>query len=107
MIPELDNIYKFYKSDPSQPGSKFTTLGDVLSGVLNIIFYAAMFIAFYFLVWAAISYVLAQGKKEDLAKARARITWTLVGLMIVFMAYLIAGYISTGVLQPGKGWIPF
>lgn len=108
-IPGLKDIYDFYtdRTNPYQP-SKFDTLGDVLSGLLVILFYVAIFIAFYFLVWAAISYVLAQGQKEQLAKARARITWTLVGLMVIIMAYFIAGYVREILPQgPNRGWLPF
>lgn len=87
------------------PVPQFKTLADFISPLLNIAFYIAVFLAFYFLVWGAFQYILASGKKEELAKAKARITWALVGLMVVFMAYLIATY-AFEIFTP-KGGGPF
>lgn len=83
-------------------GAKLT---DVLSGLLNIALYIAAFLAFYWLVWGAWAYLFSSGKKEELAKARARISWALVGLLVVFMAYFIAKYASE--FFPPKGGTSF
>lgn len=99
-IPGLQDIYN------ANPASRFKTLGDVLSGLLNIVFYVAIFVAFYFLVWGAFAYIMAQGKKEDLAKARARITWAIIGLMVVLLAFFIARFASE-IFPPGVGGKPF
>lgn len=103
-IPGLQDIYNFYISSPDQPG-KFNTLGDFLTGLLNIIFFAAAFVAFFYVLWGTFSYISAQGKKEDLAKARARITWAIIGLVIVFLAFILAKFVAE-VFKP-KGGLPF
>jgi len=77
----------------------------LLSGGLNIALYIALFIAFYYLVWGAFQYIVASGKKEELAKARARITWALIGLIVVLLAFFIAKF-AAEILQP-KGGLPF
>lgn len=84
----------------------FTNLASFISSILNIIFYIAVFLAFYFLVWGAFAYLMAQGKKEDLAKARARISWAMVGLLVVFAAFLIAKF-GSEIFKPTKGGLPF
>ncbi|MBI2020449.1 hypothetical protein HYS94_03420 [Candidatus Daviesbacteria bacterium] len=92
---------------PRLPGAQnFTNLADFLSGLLNIAFYIAGFLAFYFLVWGAFQYIMARGNKEELAKARARITWAIVGLFVVFTAYFIAKFASE-IFPPGQGGVPF
>ncbi len=83
---------------------EFTDLASILSPLLTIAFYAAAFIAFFFLVWGALSYIMAQGKKEDLAKARARITWALIGFIVIALSFFIAKYISEA-FSPGPGRI--
>lgn len=85
-----------------------TDLAGFISGLLNIAFYIAAFMAFYWLVWAAFQYILASGKKEELAKARSKITWALVGLIVIFAAYFIARFASE-IFPPqgGKGALPF
>lgn len=90
----------------ANPTPQFKTLGDFLSGLFNIAFFIAVFLAFYFLVWGGFQYILAQGKKEELSKARARIVWALVGLMIVALAYSIAKF-GAQIFPPGRGGIPF
>lgn len=80
------------------PGLSFSggnaNLGAILSSLLNISFYIAIFLCFYFIVWGAFQYILASGNKEDLGKARARITWALMGLIFILFAYFIATYAS-------------
>lgn len=100
MIRDLDTIFN------SNPAFNFHTLSDILSGLLNIIFYAAVFIAFYFLIWGTFSYIMAQGQKENLAKARARITWALIGLFIILLAFSVARFASE-ILRPTAGGLPF
>ncbi len=84
---------------------KFTDLAGVLTGILNIVFYLAAFMAFFYILWGAFSYISAQGKKEDLAKARARITWAIIGLVIVFLAFILTQFIAE-VFKP-QGGLPF
>ncbi len=92
---------------PSELTAKgFVNLASILSPLLNIVFYIAAFLAFYWLVWGAFQYILAQGKKEELAKAKARITWALVGLLFIFLAYILAKFASE-IFYPTKGGLPF
>lgn len=93
---------------PNPPGLKteFTDLSSIISPFLNIIFYLAVFLAFYWLVWGAWAYIFAAGEKENLAKARNRIKWALIGLLVTLMSFLIAKYAGE-IFTPGRGGIPF
>lgn len=91
--------------NPDKLNPSFTDLASVLSELLNIAFYLAFFLAFFYLIWGAFSYITAQGKKEELQKATARITWAIIGLIIVFLAFFIAQF-AGNVLKP-KGGLPF
>lgn len=91
---------------PSGLNPAFVDLGSLLSPLLNIVFYIAAFMAFYWLVWGGFQYIMAQGKKEDLAKARARITWALVGLLVTILAFLIAKFAGE-IFPPRPGGVPF
>lgn len=92
-------------SPPPDLKKDFVDLASLLSPVLNIIFYIAVFLTFYYLVWGALSYIMAQGQKENLAKARSRITWALVGLMVTLLSYFIAKY-AAEIFKP-TGVVPF
>lgn len=84
----------------------FVNLASFISPILNIIFYVSVFLAFYWLIWGAFQYMLSSGKKEELAKARLRITWAIIGLIIVFLAYFIARFGAEIFTPPQKG-VPF
>lgn len=93
-------------SGPENLKPEFVDLASFLSGLLNIAFFIAVFLTFYFLVWGGFQYILASGNKEELAKARSRIRWALIGLLIVFIAYFIARFAGE-IFKPGRGGLPF
>ena len=91
---------------PSGLKPEFVNIASIVSGLLNIALLLAAFLAFYWLVWGAFEYILAKGDKEGLAKARARISWAIVGLLITVSAYLIATF--AGEIFPAtRGGLPF
>lgn len=81
-------------------------LGPFLSGLLNVVIFLAVFLAFYYLVWGAFQYIMARGNKEELGKARARITWAIVGLFITLLSFIIATYAGE-IFKPTSGGLPF
>lgn len=87
------------------PGFKFgptSTLGDIISGFFQIAFFLAGFLAFFWFVWGAFQYIFAGGDKEKLGKARSRITWAIVGLIIVALAFTISQF-AQQILKPRGG----
>ena len=92
-------------SQPDKLKGEFTNLASLISGLLNISLYIAVFLAFYFFVWGAFAYLLSHGEKENLAKARERIKWALIGLLVTFMAYFLAKFASE--IFPSQGGVPF
>lgn len=115
IIPGLQNVFDCNPVNPKScaspipraPGTPtFSNLSDFLSPLLNIVLYIAAFFAFYWLIWGAFQYILAQGKKEELGKARARITWALAGLLVIFLAFFLAKF-AAEIFPPTKGGLPF
>lgn len=91
---------------PDSLKGEFTNLASFISPLLTIAFYIAAFLAFIYLVWGAFAYIMAQGNKENLAKARARIAYSLIGLIIVLLAFFIAQF-AAEIFPPTKGGLPF
>ncbi len=91
---------------PSGLKPEFINLSSFVSVLVNITIYIMLFLTFFYLVWGAYQYILAGGKKEDLAKARSRITWALVGLMVIFLAYFITRF-ATEIFVKTGGQTPF
>lgn len=68
------------------------TASAFISQVFVVLIFLSTFLAFFWLVWGAFQYLTAGGNKERLAQARARITWALVGLVFIMLAYFVAQF---------------
>lgn len=93
------NIPGFTDQGPFKLG---TTLGDVLSSLFNIVLLLAVVLAFFWLIWGAFHYIFAGGDKEQLSKARAKITWAIVGLIMTALAFLVS-QLAVQILNPKFG----
>lgn len=80
----------------------FTSLGTFISSLLNIIFSIATVLAFIWLVWGAFQYITAGGDKQKLSQARSRVTWAIVGLLLIALAFLVAQF-GQQIIQPQGG----
>lgn len=86
--------------------SKFGDLAGFITELLNVAFYMAAFLAFFWFVWGAFNYIMSKEDKEKLARAKERIRWALIGLLVVFMAWFITGFIAQ-IFGPDKFGLPF
>lgn len=79
-----------------------TDLARVLTDLFDVVFFLAFFLAFFWLVWGAFQYMVAGGNKENLAKARLRIIWAIIGLVLVLLAFLVAQF-AEQIIKPQLG----
>lgn len=67
-----------------------TLLGNIIG-----LFFAGGGLAFIIMfVWGAVAMILSGGDKEAVAKARARITWAVIGLVLLSLSYFIFNVIQ-------------
>ncbi len=64
-------------------------LPTILTGVLNVVFFLSFILVLFFLVWGGLKWVLAQGEKEGITKAREQVTNSLIGLVVILGSYLL------------------
>lgn len=69
-------------------------LGKVLSNGLGLFMTVAVVLVLFFLVWAGIQWAGSNGDKNKLASARARITWAIIGLVVVMLTFFILSAIG-------------
>lgn len=88
-----------YNNVPTSPlqtgpgrGIEDPSLGGVISGFLGLVFYLALFLSFFWFVWGAYEYMVAQGNKEGLAAARNRIRWSIIGFAALILAFLVGNW---------------
>ena len=64
----------------------FDTLAEFLQAILDAVVLIAFPFIVLFLVYAGFKFVLAQGKPEEISKARTTLIWTLIGAVLVLGA---------------------
>lgn len=65
----------------------------LLSNGINFIFVVAALLALVFLIIGGVKWLTSQGEKEAVNKARETIVASVVGLVIIFLSYLIVDFV--------------
>lgn len=91
------------------PPAGFITTGEngltsVIQWVIIILGALGVATALIFLIWGAIKWITSSGDKEKLQSARATITYSIIGLIIVLLSAVIIGFV--GRVLNGKDTIP-
>src|SRR3990167_5802581 len=78
------------------PPSQIKGLGEGYVGINRLldnivgIFFAAAGIAFIIMfTWGAVQMILSGGDKEAIAKAKSKITWAIIGVVLLSLSYFI------------------
>lgn len=69
-------------------------IGFFISEIIPVVFFITGFLTVFWMSWGIYQYIFAGGNKESLAKARARITWSLVGLLMLGLMLLVSQYVQ-------------
>lgn len=82
-------------SQPSvNPVAQFSDIGKLLNQILPTIMLAASLVFLAILLYGAFSYVTSSGEQEKIQKSRKTITYSMVGLVLIFLSYLIVQIVS-------------
>jgi hypothetical protein len=66
----------------------------ILRNGLTIMITIAVVLVVVYITWAGIRYILSRGDKQQVAGARNGITYALVGLVVVFLAFFLISLIG-------------
>lgn len=66
-----------------------TGINRLLDNMVGIFFTAGAMAFIIMFVWGAVQMILSGGDKEVIAKARSKITWSIVGVALLASSYLI------------------
>lgn len=78
-------------------GGLFDKGQNIIGVGINLAIVMAIILSVFYFVWGGLSIVLSRGDKEKMQKARARITYSIVGLFVIFLSFLLVNIIG-GVL---------
>jgi hypothetical protein len=81
-----DSSYDFIND--LKPSDYIYTASSVLLGIAGVL-------GFTYLLWGGVQWIMAGGDKDQVDKARKKITTALVGLVIVFSVFAIMFVIRT------------
>lgn len=79
--------------------TKISEFGNVLGKLITFAFFGAILIALAFLIYGGIKWVTSGGDKTGVEEARNHVVAAIVGLVIIFLSYLIINlvvYLFTG-----------
>lgn len=81
------------------PADPSLQLANVINKFGVVALYVGGFMMFFWAVWGIFDYLIAEGNKEALAKARKKITWAIAGFIILLMAFFLSTTVQT-ILKP-------
>lgn len=67
---------------------------NIIRTTIQLLILFAIILALFFLIWGGIQWVTSGGDKEKLAKAQHTIIYVIVGLIIIFLSFLIINLIG-------------
>jgi hypothetical protein len=80
------------KSIPSGGADRLNT---AISGGITIMIIAAIVLCLISIVWAGIQWTSSSGDKAKVASARARLTYSIIGLIVVLLAFFIVNVLGS------------
>jgi heme O synthase-like polyprenyltransferase len=74
--------------------ARLTCLPAVFQNIFTFAIIAAGVVAVIFIIYAGFRYVTSEGDQKRIDSARKTLTWSIIGLIIVIMAYFIVSLIG-------------
>ena len=76
------------------PNGNLGSLQDILANAIVLFIIAGSFLLVIYIVWAGIQWITSSGDKAKLAAARGRLTWAIIGLVVIFSSFFIINAIG-------------
>lgn len=70
-------------------------LSKVMGTVLPLLFIAAALLCFFMLLWGGMQYITAGGSEEATQKARGKITYSIIGLVVSMFSLIVFKILSS------------
>ncbi len=71
-----------------------TSFGGLVSVILTYTLQIMGFLLLIWMAWGIFQYIFAGGNKDNIKKARGRITWAIIGFIFTLLAYSISGWLQ-------------
>ncbi len=74
--------------------ARLTCLPIVLSNIISFALMASGIVAVFFIIFAGIKLVTSSGDQKKVESARKTLTWAIIGLIIILMAFFIVNFLG-------------
>jgi len=85
-------------------------LGSVIGSFITFAFVIVALIALIWLAWGGLKWLISQGEKQAVEEARNHIISAVIGLIVIFLSYLIVnvllGFLTNGAITLNKFQLP-
>jgi len=68
---------------------------DIIQLIINLLFVFGIVVALISVIYSGIQWIISTGEKQKLQNARNRLIYSIVGLVVIFAAFLIINFIFT------------
>lgn len=95
-LPDPQGTPKALEGPPQIPTGGLSGAGEgIIQLIINLLFVFGIAIALISILYSAIQWIVSRGEKEKIQNARNRLIYSLIGLTIIFIAFLIINLIFT------------
>ena len=70
------------------------TAGQLITGIVQLLLFFAGSIAVIFLIWGGFNYIMSRGNEEQAEKAKKTIQSSVIGLIVIILAFSIVYIVS-------------
>jgi hypothetical protein len=88
------HIASDFVSKPEQLGLPTVSAASGVTSILNMVFLLAGLLAVVFIIVGGIKYTLSGGDSAGIKSAKETITYAVVGLVVVLLAFGIVNYVT-------------
>jgi len=71
------------------------TLNNIIGVALDLAILSAIIVCLFMLIWGGFDWLVSEGDKQKVAKARQRLSMAIIGLVVVFLSFMIINIIYT------------
>lgn len=63
--------------------------GNIIPGIIQLLFSLVIVFSVIYLLWGGISWITSGGNKESLEKAKAKVTYAIIGLFVALLSFTL------------------
>ena len=93
-LPGFNGSPSITISPPNTVACGTSSCTNVTTGLINLMFLIAIILCLAYLLWGGIDWISSGGDKTKFSKARLKLIYAIIGLIVVFFAYPLVNFIG-------------